>query len=90
MITCPVSQIRRTAGDQPVDRNMARQRVRTVGTLTGSGEHLHKGVAEQDFGVVTPLVGGAISLVHDVRPAADIVRDMIDDATRILNRCSTK
>ena len=27
-----------------------------------------------------------ISLTHDVRPAADIVRDMVDDATRILNR----
>jgi nitronate monooxygenase len=47
-------------------------------------------VAEQDFDVVTPLVGEAISLIRDVRPAADIVRDMVDDATRILNRCSTK
>lgn len=45
-----------------------------------------KAVAEQDFDVVTPLVGEAISLIHSVRPAADIVRDMVDDATRILNR----
>jgi nitronate monooxygenase len=45
-----------------------------------------KAVAEQDFDVVTPLVGEAISLIHGVRPAADIVRDMVDDATRILNR----
>ena len=45
-----------------------------------------KAVAEQDFDVVTPLVGEAISLIHDVRPAADIVRDMVADATRILNR----
>jgi nitronate monooxygenase len=43
-------------------------------------------VTEQDFDVVTPLVGEAISLIHDVRPAADIVRDMVADATRILNR----
>jgi nitronate monooxygenase len=45
-----------------------------------------KAVAEQDFDVVTPLVGEAISLVHEVRPAADIVCDMVADATRILNR----
>jgi nitronate monooxygenase len=45
-----------------------------------------KAVAEQDFDVVTPLVGEAISLIHDVRPAADIVHDMVDDANRILNR----
>lgn len=45
-----------------------------------------KAVAEQDFDVVTPLVGEAISLIHSVRPAVDIVRDMVDDAGRILNR----
>jgi len=49
-----------------------------------------KAVAEQDFDVVTPLVGEAISLVHDVRPAADIVRDMVADATRILNRAEAR
>src|SRR6516225_9374797 len=43
-----------------------------------------KAVAEQDFDMVTPIVGEAISLIHDVRPAADIVRDMARDATRIL------
>ena len=45
-----------------------------------------KAVAAQDFDVVTPLVGEAISLIHDVRPAADIVREMATDAARILNR----
>jgi nitronate monooxygenase len=45
-----------------------------------------KAVAAQDFDVVTPLVGEAISLIHDVRPAADIVREMAADAARILNR----
>ena len=49
-----------------------------------------KAVAEQDFDVVTPLVGEAISLIHEVRSAADIVRDMARDATRILDRRSTK
>ena len=42
--------------------------------------------AEQDFDVITPLVGEAISLIHDARPAADIVRDMVENAIRILNR----
>ena len=41
---------------------------------------------QQDFDVVAPLVGEAIALIHEVRPAADIVRDMARDATRILNR----
>jgi nitronate monooxygenase len=42
--------------------------------------------AEQDFDVITPLVGEAISLIQEVRPATDIVRDMVGDAARILNR----
>jgi nitronate monooxygenase len=45
-----------------------------------------KAVAAHDFDVVTPLVGEAISLIHEVRPAADIVLEMVADATRILNR----
>ncbi len=45
-----------------------------------------KAAAEQDFDIVTPLVGEAISLIHDVRPAEDIVREMAADAARILNR----
>jgi nitronate monooxygenase len=55
----------------------------TVGTF-------EKVVAEQDFDVVTPLVGEVISLIHEVRPAADIVREMVHYATRILDRRSTK
>ena len=38
------------------------------------------------YNVVTPLVGEATSLIHSVRPAADIVREMAIDAARILNR----
>jgi nitronate monooxygenase len=48
-----------------------------------------KAVAAEDFDVVTPLVGEAISLIHDVRPAADIVQAMATDAARILNRTET-
>ncbi len=44
-----------------------------------------KAVVEQDFNVVTPIVGEAISLIHEVRPAADLVAEMARDATRILS-----
>ncbi len=47
-----------------------------------------RAVAAHDFDVITPIVGEAISLIHDVRPAADIVRDMAADAIRILNRAA--
>ena len=45
-----------------------------------------KAVVGQDFDVVTSLVGEAIGLIHEVRPAAAIVHDMVRDASRILNR----
>jgi nitronate monooxygenase len=45
-----------------------------------------RAVATQDFDVITPLVGEAIGLVRDVRPATDIVHDMAREATRTLNR----
>jgi nitronate monooxygenase len=40
----------------------------------------------QDYDVITPLVGEAVGQVRDIRPAADIVRDMVADARRILHR----
>ncbi|OBJ55418.1 NAD(P)H-dependent flavin oxidoreductase [Mycobacterium asiaticum] len=45
-----------------------------------------QGVAAEDFDVDTVLVGEAVGLIRDIRPAADIVADMVADATRILNR----
>jgi nitronate monooxygenase len=45
-----------------------------------------KAVAAEDFDAAAMLVGEAIGLVHDVRPAADIVREMAADAGRILGR----
>ncbi len=45
-----------------------------------------EGVAAEDFEVDTVLVGEAVGLVRDVRPAADIVTAMVRDAARILNR----
>lgn len=45
-----------------------------------------EGVAAEDFDVDTVLVGEAVGLIGDVRPAADIVTSMTRDAARILNR----
>lgn len=44
------------------------------------------GVAAEDFDVDTVLVGEAVGLIRDVRPAADMVRELAADAARILNR----
>lgn len=43
-------------------------------------------VAAEDFDVITMLVGEGVGLVHDVRPAGEIVNEMVRDATGILNR----
>jgi nitronate monooxygenase len=45
-----------------------------------------KAVAAEDFAAAAIFVGEGIGLIHEVTPAADIVRDMVADATRILNR----
>jgi nitronate monooxygenase len=49
-------------------------------------ETFEKAVAAEDFDAAAMLVGEAIGLVRDIRPAADIVRDMARDAARILGR----
>ncbi|MDP7724685.1 nitronate monooxygenase family protein [Mycobacterium sp. TY814] len=45
-----------------------------------------EGVAAEDFDVDTVLVGEAVGLIHEVRPAADILTVMVRDATRIMKR----
>jgi nitronate monooxygenase len=49
-------------------------------------ETFEKAVAAEDFDAAAILVGEAVGLIHDVRPAADIVRDMVRGATEILHR----
>lgn len=49
-------------------------------------ETFQKAVSAEDFDAAPIIVGEAIGLVRDVRPAADIVRDMARDAARILGR----
>jgi hypothetical protein len=41
-----------------------------------------KAVAAEDFDTAAILVSEGVGLIRDIRPAADIVREMVDDATR--------
>jgi nitronate monooxygenase len=43
-------------------------------------------VVAEDFDMVTLPIGEAIGLIHEVRPAADIVHEMARDAANILGR----
>ncbi|OJZ74100.1 oxidoreductase [Mycobacterium paraffinicum] len=45
-----------------------------------------KAVAAEDFDTAAILVGEGVGLLRRVRPAADIVTDMVEQAARILNR----
>jgi nitronate monooxygenase len=60
------------------------------GSLPEAVGAYQKAVAAEDFDTAAILVGEAIGLVHEIRPAADIVREMVGlaagQATRILNR----
>jgi len=48
-------------------------------------ETFEKAVAAEDFDAAAILVGEAVGLIREVRPAADIVRDMVSGATEILS-----
>jgi len=45
-----------------------------------------KAVAAEDFDTAAILVGEGVGRIRQVRPAADIVADMVSEATQILNR----
>jgi nitronate monooxygenase len=45
-----------------------------------------KAVAAEDFETAAILVGEGVGRVREIRPAADIVADMADEAAQILNR----
>ena len=49
-------------------------------------ETFEKAVAAEDFDAAAILVGEAVGLIREVRPAADIVHDMVRGATEILDR----
>jgi nitronate monooxygenase len=83
--------------DWPADYNARALGNRFLDTWHGNEDQLsaalpeavatfEKAVAAEDFDDAAILVGEVIGLVHDIRPAADIVRDMAGDAARILGR----
>ena len=45
-----------------------------------------KAISAEDFDTAAVLVGEGVGRIRDVRPAADIVHEMVRDAARILNR----
>lgn len=45
-----------------------------------------KAVAAEDFDTAAILIGEAVGVIREVRPAAEIVAEMVGDAKRILNR----
>lgn len=45
-----------------------------------------KAVAAEDFDASAILIGEAVGLIHDVRPAADIVADMVRGAAEVLHQ----
>ncbi|KLO39788.1 NAD(P)H-dependent flavin oxidoreductase [Mycobacterium nebraskense] len=47
-----------------------------------------KAIAAEDFDTAAVLVGEGVGLVRQVRPAADIMVDMVEQAARILNRAA--
>lgn len=47
-------------------------------------ETYEKAVAAEDFDAAAILIGEGVGLIRDVRPAADIVREMVRGATEIL------
>jgi nitronate monooxygenase len=59
---------------------------RLSASLSNAVDTYEKAVAAEDFDVAGMLVGEAVGLINDVRPAAAIVGDMVRDATEILDR----
>ncbi|OBH56957.1 nitronate monooxygenase family protein [Mycobacterium sp. E2479] len=61
------------------EAELSAQLPRTVATY-------ERAVAAGDFDTAPILVGEGVGVIHEVRPAADIVADMVTEAARILNR----
>ncbi len=49
-------------------------------------ETFEKAVAAEDFDAAAILIGESVGLIHDVRPAADIVREIVRGAMEILHQ----
>jgi nitronate monooxygenase len=55
-------------------------------SLPDAIETFEKALAAEDFDAAAILIGEGVGLIHDVRPAAEIVRDMVRGAAEILDR----
>lgn len=58
-------------------------------SLTEAVADYENALAAEDFDTAAILVGEGVGLLRRVRPAADIVTDMVEQAARILNRTAS-
>lgn len=55
-------------------------------TLAAERAHYADAAARQDFATAVVFAGEAVDLIHDIRPAAEIVRDLVAGAEQALAR----
>ncbi|OBI19134.1 oxidoreductase [Mycobacterium sp. E2327] len=58
------------------------------GSLAEAVEAFQRATAAEDFNTAAIIIGEAVGLVREIRPAAEIVRDMVGEAGKIL--CGTQ
>jgi nitronate monooxygenase len=83
----PAEYDERALGNSFLDRWHGNE-TQLLGSLPEAIDTYEKGVAADDFDTAAALVGEAVGLIDEVRPAADIVRDVARDAAGILDRAA--
>jgi nitronate monooxygenase len=83
----PAEYNERALGNSFLDRWHGNE-AQLLASLPEAVDIYEKGVAAEDFDTAAALVGEAVGLIDEVRPAADIVRDVARDAAGILGRAA--
>jgi nitronate monooxygenase len=83
----PAEYNERALGNSFLDRWHGNE-AQLLASLPAAVDTYEKGVAAEDFDTAAALVGEAVGLIDEVRPAADIVRDVARDAAGILGRAA--
>jgi nitronate monooxygenase len=83
----PAEYDERALGNSFLDRWHGNE-TQLLGSLPEAIDTYEKGFAADDFDTAAALVGEAVGLIDEVRPAVDIVRDVARDAAGILGRAA--